>query len=80
MISDIVMGEVDGIRVLEHVLARTPRAKVIMITGYAMMSMARRAMDRGAFDFIAKPFKPDDLKRVVELAAAELAEADSGAT
>ncbi len=80
VISDIVMGEVDGIRVLEHVLSRTPRAKVIMITGYAMMSMARRAMDRGAFDFIAKPFKPDELRQVVERAAAELGEAVDGET
>jgi DNA-binding NtrC family response regulator len=34
--------------------------------------MARSAMEKGAFDFIAKPFKPDELRLVVARAAAEL--------
>jgi DNA-binding NtrC family response regulator len=72
VISDIVMGEIDGLQVLDRVRQRFPRAKVIMITGYAMMSMVRSAMEKGAFDFIAKPFKPDDLRAVVARAAAEL--------
>jgi DNA-binding NtrC family response regulator len=72
VISDVVMGEIDGMQVLERVRQRFPRAKVIMITGYAMMSMARSAMEKGAFDFIAKPFTPDDLRSVVARAAAEL--------
>jgi DNA-binding NtrC family response regulator len=72
VVTDIVMGEVDGIQVLERVLARWPRTKVVMITGYAMMSMARRAMDRGAFDFVAKPFDLAELRAVVGRAAAEL--------
>ena len=72
VISDIIMGEIDGLQVLARVLQRFPQAKVIMITGYAMMSMARSAMEKGAFDFIAKPFKPDDLRAVVARAAAEL--------
>ncbi len=72
VISDIVMGEIDGMQVLERVRQRFPRAKVIMITGYAMMSMARSAMEKGAFDFIAKPFTPDHLRSVVARAAAEL--------
>jgi DNA-binding NtrC family response regulator len=80
VISDIVMGEIDGLQVLERVLRRHPRAKVIMITGYAMMSMARSAMEKGAFDFIAKPFTPDQLRSVVGRAAAELGIAlDQGA-
>jgi DNA-binding NtrC family response regulator len=72
VISDIVMGEIDGLQVLERVRQLFPRAKVIMITGYAMMSMARSAMEKGAFDFIAKPFTPDHLRSVVARAAAEL--------
>jgi DNA-binding NtrC family response regulator len=72
VISDIVMGEIDGLQVLDRVLHRFPRAKVIMITGYAMMSMARSAMEKGAFDFIAKPFKPDEIRGVVARAAAAL--------
>jgi DNA-binding NtrC family response regulator len=72
VVTDILMDEFDGIQVLEYVLERWPETKVIMITGYAMMYMARKAMERGAFDFIAKPFKPDDLRAVVIKAAAEL--------
>jgi DNA-binding NtrC family response regulator len=66
------MGEIDGLTVLSRVVERWPRAKVIMITGYAMMSMAREAMAKGAFDFIAKPFEPEELRRVVVRAAEAL--------
>jgi DNA-binding NtrC family response regulator len=72
VITDIRMDEVDGIEILEHVHQTSPRTKVIMITGYAMMSLAKKAMEKGAFDFIAKPFKPDDLRRVVARAAETL--------
>jgi len=36
------------------------------------MAVAREAMEKGAFDFIAKPFKPDDLRKVIAKAAKEL--------
>ena len=69
VVTDIRMDQIDGMQVLEFVRDRWPRSKVIMITGYAMMSLAREAMEKGAFDFIAKPFKPDDLRRVIAKAA-----------
>jgi len=72
VITDIRMDEVDGIEILEHVQQKSPRTRVIMITGYAMMSLAKKAMEKGAFDFIAKPFKPDDLRRTVARAAEAL--------
>ncbi len=72
VVTDMRMDEIDGLQVLEHALARSPRTRVIMITGYAMMSLAREAMDKGAFDFIAKPFTPDDLRRVIAKAAEAL--------
>ena len=65
VVTDIRMDEIDGMQVLERVLAKSPKTKVIMITGYAMIALAREAMDKGAFDFIAKPFKPDDLRQVI---------------
>jgi len=91
VITDVCMGEIDGIHVLKTVRRCSPRTKVIIITGYAMMSLAREAMRRGAFDFIAKPFTPDDLREVVRRAEADLSapvgqaaadddETDSGAT
>jgi DNA-binding NtrC family response regulator len=72
VISDIIMGAVDGIQVLECVRQRSLRTKVIMITGYARMAMARSAMEKGAFDFIAKPFQPGELLLVLRRAAQEL--------
>ena len=72
VVTDIRMDEVDGIEILEHVQQKSPRTRVIMITGYAMMSLAKKAMEKGAFDFIAKPFKPDDLRRTVAKAAEAL--------
>jgi len=57
---------------LEEVGKKSERTKVIMITGYAMMAVAREAMEKGAFDFIAKPFKPDDLRQIIFRAAEAL--------
>lgn len=72
VVTDIRMDEIDGMQVLERVLDKSPRTKVIMITGYAMMALAREAMEKGAFDFIAKPFQPDDLRKVIFKAAQAL--------
>ncbi len=43
-----------------------------MITGYATVETAREALVKGAFDFIAKPFKPADLRAIIKRAAEEL--------
>ncbi len=72
VVTDIRMEEIDGIEVLEKVLARWPDTKVIMITGYATVEVAREAMAKGAFDFIAKPFKPQELRDVIAKAAEAL--------
>ncbi len=72
VVTDIRMEEVDGIEVLEKVLARWPETRVIMITGYATVEVAREAMAKGAFDFIAKPFKPQELRDVIAKAAEAL--------
>jgi DNA-binding NtrC family response regulator len=72
VVTDIRMGEIDGMQVLDSVRSKSPRTKVILITGYAMMELAREAMDKGAFDFISKPFKANDLRQVVARAAQAL--------
>ncbi len=78
VVTDVRMDEIDGLQVLEAAAAKSARTKVIMITGYAMMSLARKAMDKGAFDFIAKPFTPEELRVAVQKAAQALA-AQAGA-
>ena len=72
VVTDIRMEEMDGMQVLEYVNETSPRTKVVMITGYAMIALAREAMEKGAFDFIAKPFKPNDLRVIIERAAEAL--------
>jgi DNA-binding NtrC family response regulator len=72
VVTDIRMGEIDGMEVLDRVLLKSPRTRVIMITGYAMVELAREAMERGAFDFISKPFKANDLRKAIAKAARAL--------
>jgi DNA-binding NtrC family response regulator len=72
IVTDIMMEEVNGIQVLEEAQKQSDRTKVIIITGYATVSLAREAMDKGAYDIIEKPFRPDDLRSVIVSAAKEL--------
>ncbi len=72
VVTDVRLGEMSGLQVLARVQAVSPRTKVIVITGYAMLPLAREAMKKGAYDFIAKPFTPDELRSVVARAAADL--------
>ncbi len=72
VITDIMMADINGIQVLEEVKKKSDKTKVIIITGYATLALAREAMDKGAFDMIAKPFKPDELRAVVVKAADSL--------
>ncbi|MBI2413584.1 MAG: response regulator [Deltaproteobacteria bacterium] len=65
VISDIRMPEVDGIRVLEFVKANFETTPVIMLTGLTDISIAVEVMKKGAFDFIMKPVKKEDLMSVV---------------
>jgi DNA-binding NtrC family response regulator len=72
VVTDIMMPEVNGIELLEYIQKKSDRTKVIMITGYATEALAREAMSKGAFDIIAKPFRPDDLRNMIARAAAAL--------
>ena len=72
VVTDLRMEEVDGIHVLEHIMERGKNTRVILITGYATVEVAREALVKGAFDFIAKPFKPKELTAVVNKAALSL--------
>lgn len=65
VISDIRMEEIDGVQIMERVVEMSPRTKVIMITGYATMELARESMAKGAFDFISKPFKSKEIRSTI---------------
>ncbi len=72
VITDIRMVEMDGIQVLEKVFEKSRHTKVIMISGYATLDLAKESLTKGAFDFIAKPFKLKELRNTIKKAAKSL--------
>jgi two-component system phosphate regulon sensor histidine kinase PhoR len=68
ILLDLMMPELSGLEVLPEVKASHPDTVVIVITGYATIEHSIEAMKSGAFDFIPKPFSPEQLKVVVSKA------------
>jgi DNA-binding NtrC family response regulator len=71
VVSDIRMDQLDGLDVLDAVQRHAARTKTILMTGYATMEVAREALLKGAFDFIAKPFRPSELLKLIDKAVRE---------
>lgn len=65
LLLDLMMPNISGFEVLERVRDIDPDTVVIVITGYATLEHSIEAMKKGAFDFIPKPFTPDQLRAVV---------------
>ncbi|MBI3863688.1 MAG: sigma-54-dependent Fis family transcriptional regulator [Planctomycetia bacterium] len=63
---DLKLGQEKGLDVLLSLLRLAPGLAVIVITAYATIETAVEAMRRGAFDFLPKPFTPDELRRVLD--------------
>ena len=68
ILLDLMMPGMSGMEVLDQVRAIDPNLLVIVITGYATVESAVEAMKKGAYDFIPKPFTPDQLRIVVRRA------------
>ena len=68
LISDIKMEPVDGMQLLRNTRTLRPQVGAIMLTAYATVSTAVEAMKEGAFDYIPKPFKIDELLSTVKRA------------
>ncbi len=68
VIADIKMEKVTGFDVLEYVRRTLPQTAVILITAYASVEKAVEAMKLGAYDFVTKPFKIDELKFTIQRA------------
>lgn len=66
VLVDLMMPTISGFDVLSEVRSHHPDTVVIVITGYATLEHSIEAMKKGAFDFIPKPFTPDQLRAVVE--------------
>ncbi|HYQ80156.1 MAG TPA: sigma-54 dependent transcriptional regulator, partial [Anaeromyxobacteraceae bacterium] len=68
VLTDLRMGAVDGLEVLRSALESAPATQVIVMTAFGTIESAVEAMRRGAFDYLAKPFKGEELLLRVEKA------------
>jgi two-component system response regulator HydG len=68
IITDMVMNDVDGMKILKLAGERLPDAEVVMVTGHATVPIAVEAMQQGAFNFLEKPITPSRLRAIVEKA------------
>ena len=69
VLTDLRMEKVDGMEILRRCRELYPDTEVIMITGFATLESGVEAMKHGAFYYIAKPFKLDEVRKVVREAA-----------
>jgi ATP-dependent Lon protease len=65
VLTDLRMGKIDGMDLLDRVKVRYPDTRVVMITGYATVPSAIEALQKGAFHYIAKPFKLDEVRATI---------------
>jgi two-component system response regulator PilR (NtrC family) len=65
VISDVNMPGLDGIRLLERIKNHSPDTAVLLITAFSTAEQAVEAMKLGAYDYIAKPFKVEEIKVLV---------------
>jgi two-component system response regulator AtoC len=68
VITDVRMGDKDGMEVLRSFKKSAPETTVIMITAFGSIETAIEAIRQGAFDYISKPFKLDEIKFTIRRA------------
>tara|TARA_R110002051_G_scaffold145817_2_gene218773 strand:- start:2667 stop:4013 length:1347 start_codon:yes stop_codon:yes gene_type:complete len=65
VITDLRLPNYDGIQLLSDIKKINPKIPVLVMTGYAEVSTAVKAMKKGAFDYISKPFTPEEILMVI---------------
>ena len=68
VITDLMMPEMDGIQLLEAIRKRDKDVSVIVLTGFGSIESAVQAIKRGAYDYITKPLKFEEIEVIVERA------------
>ena len=66
VISDIKMPRMTGLELLTHIKERTPETVVLMVTAFSSTDEAVEAMKQGAYDYITKPFKNEEIRLIVK--------------
>jgi DNA-binding NtrC family response regulator len=72
VITDLMMPYFDGMEILEKAKLANPDCLVILITGYGTVESAVEAIKKGAWDYVQKPFEPDELLLIVQRAVEHL--------
>jgi DNA-binding NtrC family response regulator len=68
ILTDLRMPKVNGLELLEAVRRKHPEIPVIMLTAHGTVGSAVEALKQGAFDYLTKPFDPDEIRQVMEKA------------
>jgi two-component system, LuxR family, response regulator FixJ len=68
VLVDVRLPDMSGLDLLQHLVAERSALPVIILTGYGNVDTAVRALKSGAFDFIEKPFRPDQLRTCIQAA------------
>jgi CheY-like chemotaxis protein len=71
VLTDLKMPRQSGLDLLREVRSRWPRSFVVVVTGFATVETALEAMRLGAFDYVRKPFKLDQVRETLRLVAVE---------
>ena len=71
ILTDVRLPDKDGLEILLEVKANYKDVQVIMMTNYAEINMAVKAMKNGAFDYVSKPFQPESILQTIENALSQ---------
>jgi DNA-binding NtrC family response regulator len=71
VVTDLKMAGIDGMELYEFIKRKWPETRVIMISGFATVDVTRAALQAGVRDIIAKPFKINQLKNLIDEVSAE---------
>jgi DNA-binding NtrC family response regulator len=77
VLLDVKMPELGGLEVIKRIKEERPNLEVILLTGHSSAQDAEKGKMLGAFDYLMKPVKIDDLIRILLLAGARTEEGES---
>src|SRR5690606_15525939 len=66
VLTDVRLPDSDGVEILQEVKRNYPEIQVIVMTNYAEINMAVKAMKNGAFDYVSKPFQPETILQTIK--------------
>ena len=80
ILADIKMPGMDGLEMLRRIKSIKPEAVVIVMTAFATVDTAVKALKDGAYDYVTKPFDPDDLTHLIRNATKQISLVDENET